>query len=53
VSGGKPCRELKFSIIIIYNEPDFNSIHELYSQGLVTTEKDAFRLKNSGVVISS
>jgi tetraacyldisaccharide 4'-kinase len=49
----RPCKELKFSDHHIYNEPDFKSIHELYSQGMVTTEKDAFRLKNSGVVIPS
>ncbi|NLG16174.1 MAG: tetraacyldisaccharide 4'-kinase [Fibrobacter sp.] len=49
--GIKTSKELTFSDHHVYNEADFGSIHELYSQGMVTTEKDAYRLFNSGVVI--
>ena len=33
-----------------YLRNDFNKTRELYSKGVITTEKDAVRLRNSGVV---
>ena len=39
-----PKKELVFPDHHNYSEPDIKFMHELYSQGVVTTEKDAMRL---------
>ena len=48
--GIKPCREVAFPDHYRYTEYDIHSIQELYSHGLLTTEKDAIRLLNDRVV---
>ena len=48
--GITPCRKIALRDHYIYTEKYFNSIHELYSHGMITTEKDAFRLQNKVVI---
>jgi tetraacyldisaccharide 4'-kinase len=49
-SGIIPCAELIFPDHQRYRTNDFDKTRELYSKGIVTTEKDAVRLKTLGVV---
>ena len=44
-SGITPCRRIIFPDHHRYTEHDFSSLRELYSNGLITTEKDAVRLR--------
>jgi tetraacyldisaccharide 4'-kinase len=41
----RPCRKLAFPDHFRYTDYYFRSLRELYSQGLITTEKDAVRLR--------
>ena len=45
-----PCAERIFPDHHRYLRNDFIETHELYSKGIITTEKDAIRLKKSGIV---
>ncbi|MBN1577748.1 MAG: tetraacyldisaccharide 4'-kinase [Chitinispirillaceae bacterium] len=41
-----PCKKVAFPDHYHYTEYDFSSLRELYSQGLITTEKDAVRIRD-------
>ncbi|MBN1308215.1 MAG: tetraacyldisaccharide 4'-kinase [Chitinispirillaceae bacterium] len=45
-SGVNPCKKVAFPDHYRYTEYDFSSLRELYSHGLITTEKDAVRLRD-------
>jgi tetraacyldisaccharide 4'-kinase len=49
-AGIVPVKTLVFADHHRYNANDFDKTRELYSNGVITTEKDAVRLKNSGTV---
>jgi tetraacyldisaccharide 4'-kinase len=49
-AGITPCKNLVFPDHHQYITNDFNKTRELYSNGVITTEKDAVRLKKLGVV---
>ncbi|HEX3020092.1 MAG TPA: tetraacyldisaccharide 4'-kinase [Chitinispirillaceae bacterium] len=48
--GVYPVREIRYPDHHRFTKYDIESIHKLYSHGLVTTEKDAFRLMNNNFV---
>jgi len=52
-AGITPCRSMVFSDHHKYITNDFNKTRELYSNGAITTEKDAIRLKKLKVVADS
>ncbi len=48
--GVHPVKKMVFPDHHRFSRYDIESIHKLYSHGLVTTEKDAFRLRNNNFV---
>jgi tetraacyldisaccharide 4'-kinase len=49
-TGAAPCAEHVFPDHHRYVTNDFNKSRELYSKGVITTEKDAVRLKTLGII---